>query len=217
MLEFIGFIALCFIFYKILKKIFIKKRQFDSIKSYVTAESLAINELNIPRIYFNYIISENIDEIKEIALDIKDDFPNASWEAIMAFTVYTYFYDDFFDEHPILDDISLDAKKLDNPDNIKKYFINSKSSYLNYTNYEIEELIIEASKIKSREITHHPSLAKRIIKYTEDKKYFLDYFNNGMGFFAKDIDHKNEYTVFIKPVVENEISPLKLNVGKIPK
>lgn len=220
MLEFIGFITLCFICYKVLNFFILKNKQFNNIKGYIEVENIATNELNIPKSYFNYLISEEIEDIKELTEDLKTSYPNASWQLLMAFTIYTCFYDDLASEHPIFDTMEIDINKFDVPDNIKNCFINSRNDYINYTNYELEGVILESAKINNISINHHYSLIKRIIKYTEQKNYFLDKFDGGMGFFAKDIDHKNDYAIFIKPSEENSqnrANLVRLNVGILPK
>ena len=71
MLEFIGFIALCFIGYKILIVFLRNKNSLNSPKNAVEIRNFATNELEVPSNYFNYITSSKIEEIKHKGVDEK--------------------------------------------------------------------------------------------------------------------------------------------------
>lgn len=210
MLEFIGFLALCFIGYKILKVFVIKNNQFKNIKNFVEIENFCINELNVQKAYFDCVLAEGMHFLNEDAIELKEEYPENNWSSIMAYCIYIEYscqleleYGNLYNENHLnvkLEKVNLDD--LDDPENLQDYFLKSKLDYSNYTNNEINNLIKKRSEILNNKITHHPSILNRLVKYAKSKNYVLESLNSGIGFIAIDDDY-NEYYVFIKPISSN--------------
>lgn len=226
MLEFIGFIALCFVGYKIFKVFSDKNKMFNNIKYAVEIKDFAINELRVPESYFHYLTQNKIEDIKQCALFFKKNkYPDSSWSCLMAITIYMNFYEDLIKNNNLINNLNIDVdtikKHLEiDPNILIEYFINAKKDYKNYKKHEVDELIVNSSKLANKYISHHPSLEKILEKYAKDNNYFTDYFDGGMGFFAENIDSNNTYTIFINPLTQPYVegkTPFSFNVNSLPK
>lgn len=92
MLEFIGFITLCFFGYKILILFLRKKNAVSNSESGFEIRNFSIDELGVPSNYFNYITSSKIEDIKKKALYLKENnFKDSSWPMLMAISIYLFF------------------------------------------------------------------------------------------------------------------------------
>lgn len=210
MLEFIGFLALCFIGYKILKVFAVKSNKLKNIKNFVEMKNFCMNELNVQKAYFDCVLTEGMHFLNEQAMELKEEYPENDWSSIMAYSIYIEYicflvldYDNLHNENYLnvkLEKVNLDD--LDDPENLQDYFLKSKLNYSNYTSSEITNLIKKRSEILNNKITHHSSILNRLIKYAKSKDYVLESLNGGISFIAIDDDY-NEYFVFIKPISSN--------------
>jgi hypothetical protein len=227
MLEFIGFIALCFIGYKVIVFFLKSKKSLDNSKNAFEIRNFATNELQVPSNYFNYITSSKIEEIKKKALYLKENnFKDSSWQCLMATSIYLYFYEDCkkteYGINPIIDFLKIDENVIknqleSNPYEIINYFINAKKDYQFWTNDQITNLIIKSSKIKNNNISHNPSIYERIERYANENYYSYGYNDGNIYFYTDEIDEIT-YGVVVEPINpdEDEKSPMKLHVD-IPK
>lgn len=222
MLEFIGFIALCFIGYKILIVFLRNKNSLNSPKNAVEIRNFATNELEVPSNYFNYITSSKIEEIKHKALYLKENnFKDSNWQYLMAASIYLFFYEDCkkseYESNPIIDFLKIDeniVKKQLESDPYRRisYFIESKKDYQFWTDDQITSLIISSAKINNKNISHNSSLYERIERYADDN-YSYGYQDGSIYFYTDEIDG-NTYGVIVEPInpEENQKSPVKLKV-----
>ena len=224
MLEFIGLITLCFIGYKILKVLLEKNKKINSYKYSLETRDFAVNELNIPSNYFNYITSSKMIDIKDMALSMqKIMYPNTTWPCLLAITIYMYFYNDLKKGNQIIDFLKIDKdlikQELDSdPNQTVEFFVNSKNSYESYTDNEINKLLLAASKIPNKNIIHDSSLLERIDRYvdTADNFGWASYNEGDISFEVYDIDERGtSYFVSVQKIDKgNEKSASTLTVEK---
>ncbi|MGD9700439.1 hypothetical protein [Acinetobacter sp.] len=224
MLEFIGFMALCFVGYKVLKFFIVKNNHLNSFKYGMETRYFAVNELNIPTSYFNYVTLNKIEDIKRIALSLqKTLYPHATWPCLLAISIYMYFYDDLKKNNNIINELKIDPDLIKevlqlDPNKLIEYFINSKKNYRLYTDEQVNQLIRESSKIYNKNISHDSSLFQRIDKYIETSEYmcWASHSLTSRGFEVCDMNNpQDSYFVsleFINP--EDQKSPITFVCNK---
>lgn len=222
MLEFIGFITICFIIFKILTFYLKNKSSVNSVQYGDEIRYFSINELNIPSNYFNYITGRNIESIKNKAIHLKESnpvFKNVEWTRLMAASIYLSFNKDcqsidldstksIFEVLKI--EISIIEKELEsNPYQIVRHFLQAGKNYEFSTDDEIKNLILECSKVHNRKISY-PMLYDRISALAYDN-YTTEFFGDhrGLWFFPDDIDDK------IHSVIVEALEPEKGDASSI--
>ena len=209
MLEFIGFITLCFFGYKILILFLRKKNAVSNSESGFEIRNFSIDELGVPSNYFNYITSSKIEDIKKKALYLKENnFKDSSWPMLMAISIYLFFYEDCkkteYESNAVMDFLKIDPtiikKELElDPYKIINYFINAKKDYEFATNDQITNLIVESSKIDGKNISYKSSIYERMSRYADDNWYSHGHNEDCVYFYAESIDD-NIYSVVVKAI-----------------
>jgi len=227
-LSFIGFLTVCFFIFVLIKAFLKKKPSSQSVEYGVETRRLAINELDVPSSYFNYLTNKQIDEIKNKAIYLKDSnsiFKEADWPRLMATSIYLFFAKDCESENLKdlnsvfnllkIDQATVDKVLSNNSHQLITLFAQAGKDYEFASDNEIKKLIKEHAKISENNISY-AKLSKRIDRFVEDEQCSIEYFGGyrGSRFFI-DIEDKCYYvlTIVLNPEKEED-SSISLRVSE---
>lgn len=94
MLGFLVTVFLIWVAYKFIKAYVNAKSQIRSKEYGKEARHLAVNEFGVPLEFYNYIVQNSMDVLKESALDMREsivDYKDVSWPRMLAWTTYLAF------------------------------------------------------------------------------------------------------------------------------
>lgn len=97
MFEFIGILFAIWIGYCILRALFRASSRSSSNEFGMEARRISVAELGVPSSYYNHMVVNNIDAIKNSALllrDTNEDFSKSSWPRLLALVIYGEFHQD---------------------------------------------------------------------------------------------------------------------------
>jgi len=97
MFELIGIIVVCWFGYLILRAIFRTFIVGRSQEFGKEARRISIIELGVPSSYYNHMVTNNMDVIKNTALELRDnhdDFKGCSWPRLLALVIYYEYHQD---------------------------------------------------------------------------------------------------------------------------
>lgn len=228
MLSFIGFLTVCFFIFVLIKAVLKKKPSSQSVEYGIETRRLAINELEVPSSYFNYLTNKQIDEIKNKAIYLKDSnsiFKESDWPRLMATSIYLFFAKDcesenLKDSNSVFNLLKIDQATVDkvlsnNSHQLITLFAQAGKDYEFASDSEIKKLIKEHAKISENNISY-AKLSKRIDRFVEDEQCGIEYFGGyrGSRFFI-DIEDKCYYvlTIGLNPEKE-EASSISLRVSE---
>lgn len=97
MFEFIGILFVMWISYCVLRGFFRGASRSSSQEFGMEARRICMTELGIPSSYYNHMVVNNIDAIKNSALLLRDtdeDFKRSSWPRLLALIIYGEYHQD---------------------------------------------------------------------------------------------------------------------------
>lgn len=100
MFEFIGVLVVIWIGYSVLRGIFraAKGTSTSSSREFgMEARRICTVELGAPNSYYNYMVTNKIDAIKNAALGLRDndeEFKRCSWPRLLALVIYAEYHQD---------------------------------------------------------------------------------------------------------------------------
>lgn len=97
MFEVIGVLVVIWIGYSILKGVFRGMSKSRSQEFGMEARRICTTELGVPNSYYNYMVVNKIDAVKNSALSLRDndeEFKRTSWPRLLALVIYAEYHQD---------------------------------------------------------------------------------------------------------------------------
>lgn len=97
MFELIGIVVVCWIGFKVLRGFFRGASTVRGQEYGKEARHIATRDLEVPDSYYNYIVTNKIEALKNAADMLRerdDDFKGCSWPRVLALVIYGEFHQD---------------------------------------------------------------------------------------------------------------------------
>ena len=234
MLEIIGFIAVCWVAYKLLKGFSRASATVRSQEHGREARDFAVRELDVPEPYFNNLVVSNIEAVKHTAAALRDgdqEFKGVSWPKLLALVIYGEFHKDCVQwkaGNPIPDQLftrlgitpDVIAKELDRDPRAMIYgsvrHEQSSVTKESMSDNAIESLIVWAAQKRGKDVTCPHLRYDRFCEYVDSKECGGEWFPNYAGMRTwVDIDGSS-YSVCVETIdaAKEDASGIVLSVRK---